>query len=405
MTTLPNSGRPASIYRAFSSASMKRAFSASVPMVTRNHSGQAVTADRADDDALLEQLLVDRGGIAGPEGHEIAAGRDVFELQALQGSDQLRHAATIQLIAGVEEFVVVQRSQCPGQCQVIDVERLAYPVHQVGDLRRGQGVADAQTGQAVDLGERAADNQIREVLQPAGRINPLGCRDVLVVGLVEDDHHVLRNAFEEGAHLGIRQEVAGRVVRVGDPHDAGIRTDGRQHGIEVVAVVPGRRDDQLGPGRQRGQRIHGKGMLGEDGGAPRRQEDAGDQVEHIIRAVAQNDLILGNATPFGHLGDEVELVRVALDPADGFLDGLPGLRAHAQRVLVGGQLDDAIDRNAHLAGQFGDRLAWLVRGNGANVGQGLFGKAHEAFLNKRRPGRTRGFSGKQRKQQACRAPP
>jgi hypothetical protein len=38
-TILPNSVWPASIYSTFSSAAMKRAFSASVPMVTRSHSG------------------------------------------------------------------------------------------------------------------------------------------------------------------------------------------------------------------------------------------------------------------------------------------------------------------------------------------------------------------------------
>ena len=308
-------------------------------------------------------------------------------------------------MAGSEELVIVQGRQRSGQCQVIDVERLAHAVHQIGNLGRGQAVANAQAGQAVDLGEGAADEQIRKILEPGRRIDALGSRDVLVVGLVEDNDHILGNAREEGAHLGIRQEIAGRIVRIGDPDNARIRADGRTHGIKIVTVVLGRRSDQLGTGRQRSQRIHREGMLGENGGTTGGQENAGDQVEHIIRAVAENDLILGNAAPFGDLGDEVELVGVALDPADGFLDGLPGLRAHAQRVFVGGQLDDAIDRNAHLASQFSDRFAWLVRGNGANVGQGLLGKAHEAFLNKRRPGRTRGFSGKQRKQPACRAPP
>jgi hypothetical protein len=49
-------------------------------------------------------------------------------------------------------------------------------------------------------------------------------------------------------------------------------------------------------------------MLGENGGTTRGQENAGDQVEHVVRAVAEHDLVLGHAAPFGDLGDQVELV-------------------------------------------------------------------------------------------------
>ena len=59
------------------------------------------------------------------------------------------------------------------------------------------------------------------------------------------------------------------------------------------------------------------------------------------------------------------------------VDRLFRLRTHAQRVLVGGQLENFVDRDAHLAGQFGDRLARLVGRNGANVGEGLILERHE----------------------------
>jgi hypothetical protein len=31
-----------------------------------------------------------------------------------------------------------------------------------------------------------------------------------------------RNFLDEGAHLGLRQEIAGRIVRVGDPDQMGV---------------------------------------------------------------------------------------------------------------------------------------------------------------------------------------
>jgi hypothetical protein len=48
--------------------------------------------------------------------------------------------------------------------------------------------------------------------------------------------------------------------------------------------------------------------------------------------------------PLGQGRDQVELVRIALDAGQRRLDRLARLRAHAQRVLVGGQLDDLLDR-------------------------------------------------------------
>jgi hypothetical protein len=54
-------------------------------------------------------------------------------------------------------------------------------------------------------------------------------------------------------------------------------------------------------------------VLGENRRTARRQKDAGDQVEHVVRAVTEDDLVLAkagrpvrSATP----GDQVELVRV-----------------------------------------------------------------------------------------------
>jgi hypothetical protein len=51
----------------------------------------------------------------------------------------------------------------------------------------------------------------------------------------------------------------------------------------------------------------------------------------------------------GQRRDKFELVRITLDAGQRCLDRLASPRAHAQRVLVGGELDDLFHRNAHLA--------------------------------------------------------
>ena len=65
--------------------------------------GQAIAADRADDDALLEEFQVDRRAIASPEGDEVAMRRDVFEAKALQPGDDLFHTAPVEFVAFGDE--------------------------------------------------------------------------------------------------------------------------------------------------------------------------------------------------------------------------------------------------------------------------------------------------------------
>ena len=47
-------------------------------------------------------------------------------------------------------------------CREIHVERLAQAVHEVRDPRIGDGVADAQTRESMDLRERAGDDEVRD---------------------------------------------------------------------------------------------------------------------------------------------------------------------------------------------------------------------------------------------------
>ena len=283
--------------------------------------------------------------------------------------------------------MVVERRQRTCEREVVHVERLAHAVEQVDHLAAPHAVTDAQTRQAIDLGKSPDHQQVGKVLDPCHRVGAIGRCQVFRIGLVEDDRDMRRNFLDEGAHFGLRQEVAGRIVGVGDPHHMRVGPDRRQHGGRVMAVVLRRRGDALGARRHRGQRIHGEGMPGKHGGTARCEENPGRQVEHVVRTIAQHHLLLRHAMAFGDRRDQLELVRVTLDAAiyanERRLDRLARLRTHAQRVFVGGQLDDLLDRNPHLAGQFGDRLAGNVRRNGADVRGCLLDDAHEGPFSKR----------------------
>jgi hypothetical protein len=121
-----------------------------------------------------------------------------------------------------------------------------------------------------------------------------------------------------------------------------------------------RDDDRLGAAGQRRQRIDGKGILGEDRRASRREKHAGDQIEHVVRAVAEHDALAAEAAALGKGVFESKVVRVARQVVDRCEDCRTRLRTHAERIFVGGELDDLLDGNPHLARELGDRLARLV---------------------------------------------
>jgi hypothetical protein len=61
------------------------------------------------------------------------------------------------------------------------------------------------------------------------------------------------------------------------------------------------------------ERINRKSMLGKDGRTTRRQENAGDQVKHIVGAIAKHDLILRDSTAFSDRLDQIKLIGITLD--------------------------------------------------------------------------------------------
>jgi hypothetical protein len=75
---------------------------------------------------------------------------------------------------------------------------------------------------------------------------------------------------------------------------------------------------------------------------------------------------------------ETVAVGIAREISQRRLDRAPRERAHAERILVGGELDDARLVDPHLAREFRDRLPGLVRRDGADVAGGEVANIHQA---------------------------
>ena len=127
--------------------------------------------------------------------------------------------------------------------------------------------------------------------------------------------------------------------------------------------------DARRPHRLRRQRIHRKSMGRVHRLVAHREESARGQFQHVVGAVAQHDARMFDAIAPGQriLQIETVAVRIQSDGFDRLVHRGHGQRAATERVLVGGQLDDATD--AQFALQLGNRFAGLVRRNGADVGR------------------------------------
>ena len=116
-----------------------------------------------------------------------------------------------------------------------------------------------------------------------------------------------------------------------------------------------------------GQRIHREGMLRVHRAGVGPQEGAGCKLEDVVRAIAEHDLIALHPEARGQGRLQAIAIAVGIQ-GQGFqhvVHGLQGVRTDAERILVGGQLDDL--REAQLTLQLGSGLTRLVRGDGADV--------------------------------------
>src|SRR5262249_10818850 len=93
------------------------------------------------------------------------------------------------------------------------------------------------------------------------------------------------------------------------------------------------------------------------------------QLEYVVRAVAENDLLHGNAEARGERSLELETVAVGIAGELLRRRGDRGqcLGARTARLLVRGELDDGALVEAELPRHFGNGLPRLVGSDGAYV--------------------------------------
>ncbi len=197
--------------------------------------------------------------------------------------------------------------------------------------------------------------------------------EVLVVGLVQHDEDILGNRGDERLQHIRRDPGPGRIVGIGDEHDARRRRDGGAHRRQVVAEVARRNLDAGRAPRLHGQRIDGEGVARIDGLIAGPQERLRHQLQDVVGAVAEDDPVGGHAVALRQRGLEREAVAVgvAAELVDCAQDRRPHRRARPARVLVGRELDDVALGQSEFAREVADRFSRNVRRQIAHVGRCL----------------------------------
>src|SRR3990172_1174088 len=319
-----------------------------VPRAADAHSDAVAQARRikvADKDAALSQLSADVlcGYALDLEEDEVRTRRE--GTQPGEGSELFVQALTLsldQVDICAETRDILERRQdrlLRSNCQVV---RNLHPPDDFCQRLRHYGEAGPHSGQASPLTKRPQDDEVIVVLHQVRE----GLTGELSVSLVDGDDGAGR---QEPLQFLARQGVAGRVIRRREerqlrPRQLPLRALDVErevfapldvHDVGVVYVAKEAVD------AKRGWKVH-QGVAG-------REEEAGAEIQHLIGAVAEYDLLpldagvardrLPNRPLLG-----VWIILVAVERCQGRVH----LRRWAVRVLVGVQLDDLFRRDAEL---------------------------------------------------------
>ena len=238
----------------------------------------------------------------------------------------------------------------------IDVEGAADAVHRVDHMRRRVHPADPEAGQAVDLGKGPGHHDVlrrRDELKP-GLV--VVAPHIFRIGGVENQQHVAGQPGLQPAHLLERQIGAGRVVRIGEEHDARALGHRRQDRVDVGAFVLFLHHHRRRAGGHDLDLVDEEAVLGENPLVAGLQVGLGQKAEQLVGTVRAQ--YVRGIEPV-HFGDRLAqgsrgAVGIEFELLGKSAIGVERRWRGAQRRLVRRQLVDLLrSRRTVLAGHIG----------------------------------------------------
>lgn len=178
--------------------------------------------------------------------HEIADAWVHDQANLRQFLAQPGEPAVVVLDRAGHVILVVDRGDAGCKRGRGDVERSPDPVDDVDHIGLSVHPAQAQSGQAVDLREGPRGDDIGRHVDQGVAVAVVLPADVLGVGRIDHEQHIVGQAGVEAPHFRVRDVGAGRIVRVGDEDGARARRHRCQQGIDI------RRQQALGRGHRHG---------------------------------------------------------------------------------------------------------------------------------------------------------
>jgi len=195
-------------------------------------------AKRAHDDSFEEEFIAERFcRRADGDEEKVGFARNGRKAEFPQFVVETLALLTIHFDGTPNVFGVVESGQRGRLTHICHIEGSAELVH-FGDKRgMADAISDAQSGESVHLRECAKREDVVVLAEKFERVGKIGTGSVLAVGLVEDDQDVTRDLCEEGVEFGGSERGPGRIVRVGDVDDSGLRRNRCGDGVEVEGKV------------------------------------------------------------------------------------------------------------------------------------------------------------------------
>ena len=346
----------------------------------KTHPGQ-----RTNNDAFVEEFVAEGFGVRteGDE-EEIGFAGDGREAEFGEFVEKTAAFRTIGFDGAADVVDVIEGGKSGGLANAGDIERRAELIH-LGDERgMTDAVADAESGEAVDLRESAEREDVVVLAEERERVGKIAALGVLAVGLVEDDEDVARNFLEEGREFCGTESGAGGIVGIGDVDDTGLRSDGGGDGVEIEGVILHGSLDEIGAAGANGDGEEREGTFAGDAVKAGAEENAGGEVDDLTGAEADKNFFKTDVVAGGE--DFAEMLAAAIGIPVGFAESAAGsfhgFGRGAERIFVGSEFD-GVDLEFLL--DFFDGLAGDVGGEALDViGDEFFeGVRHEVILCRR----------------------
>ena len=190
---------------------------------------QIVTLERSDDDFSREQLFKNRGSIADIYHHKICRARNEVEFHFGELLLEIGSAGVDGFLGLSLMHVVVERGECAGLGEAVDIEWLPGFLQNFHQFARSHAVADAQTGQAVNFGERAQNDNIPTVANVLKRVGRT--IEELEISFIEHDDNVFGDPRHEIVDLVLRNQRTGWIVGIDDENDSRFRCNPFEHRV------------------------------------------------------------------------------------------------------------------------------------------------------------------------------